>query len=160
MFGIVTVIPNTGIETVGKEDNRSAPKLLFQQVSIQFSLLPSDGNIFAGALCFNNGQGLAIVTKQHIICIANFGLVGHARKFIFIVPILAQHPTSIYEHGINIDLACLKLGNIQRLGNIGLGLLLAFLRQFFLQSFVLCNQLLNIHIQVWLGSSGSLLLGQ
>ena len=51
-FGVIFIIPNPRIETVRKEDNRSAPVFLFQKVGVKFGLLSAFGNVHAGALGF------------------------------------------------------------------------------------------------------------
>ena len=160
MLGVIAVIPDAGVKSVGQEDNGPLTELLLQQVCVELCLLPSHSHILTGSLGFHHRQRLSVGSEQNIIRIAYLGFVGHSRQFIFIEPVYPQLPACINEHGVYVDLAGGVLGNIQGFGNIGLGLLLAFLRQFFLQSFVLCNQLLNIHIQVWLGRSSILFLGQ
>ncbi len=55
---VAGIIPKPVFVTVGVEDYRSAPKLCFEAIGIQFRLLLADARIAAGTLGLHQSQGL------------------------------------------------------------------------------------------------------
>ena len=58
------------------------------------------------------------VVVEHIIGIAHLALVGHTGQFHLTQPVLPLGPARIGEHGVNVQLAGLVLGEIQWLGGV------------------------------------------
>lgn len=92
--------------------------LLLQQVGVQLGLLAALGRVHTGTLGLNDGQGTVCVVVEHIIGIAHLALVGHTGQFHLTQPVLPLGPARIGEHGVNVQLAGLVLGEIQWLGGV------------------------------------------
>ena len=120
--------------------------LLLQQVCIELCLLAALGHIHACALSLHHCQRAAIIAVEHIVRITYLGLVWHTGQFYLIQPVLALCPARICEHGVDIQLAGLVFGQIQRLRHIGLLLLGSAGGEFLLQRSVLRHEGCKIHI--------------
>ena len=138
-FG-VNRVGNARFKAVCQKDDRAAVILLFQQIGIQFCLLATFCHIHTGALGFYHSQRAAIIAVKHIVGIAYLGFVGHTGQFHLILPVLALGPACIGEHGINVQLAGLILGQIKRFGDIGLLLLGTAGGEFLFQCGVFCDE--------------------
>ena len=138
-FG-VNRVGNACFKAVGQKDDRATVILLFQQIGIQFCLLATFCHIHTGALCFYHSQRTAIIAVKHIVGITYLGFVGHTGQFHLILPVLALSPACIGEHGINVQLAGLILGQIKRFGDIGLLLLGTAGGEFLFQCGVFCDE--------------------
>ena len=114
----VSSIVDAGVKAVGEEDHRTAAIFLLQQVCVQFGLLAALGRIHAGALSLDESQWAVGVVVEHIIGIAHLTLVGHAGQLHFVDPILPLRPASVREHGVDVELAGLVLGEVQGLGGV------------------------------------------
>ena len=119
----VLTVENVGLKAVGQEDRRAAAVLLFQNVRIEFCLLTTLGHIHTGALGFDHRQRPVGIVIEHIVRKAHFAPVGHSGQLHLIDPVLAFHPAGIFQHGVDVELPGFVLGDIQRLGHIGLLLL-------------------------------------
>ena len=136
----VNRVGNARFKAVCQKDDRAAVILLFQQIGIQFCLLATFCHIYTGALGFYHSQRTTIVAVKHIIGIAHLGFVGHTGQFHLILPVFAFGPACIGEHGINVQLAGLILGQIKRFGDIGLLLLGTARSEFLFQCGVFCDE--------------------
>ena len=58
------------------------------------------------------------IIVEHIVGIAHLALVGHTGQLHLIEPVLPLGPAGVGEHGVNVQLAGLVLGEIQRLGGV------------------------------------------
>ncbi len=143
----ITVVHQTYLKTIGKKNDRAAMVLLFQQVGVELGLLPALGDIDTGTLSFDHCQGPAIVTIEHIIGITNLRWIGHPGQLDLIEPVAALCPASVHQHGIDVDLASFVLGQLQRLGHIGLLLHLAPSCQFGFEGAVFRDQGLEIDLR-------------
>src|SRR5699024_292821 len=117
-------VVHAGVKAVGEEDHRPAAVLFFQQVGIQLGLLAALGRVHAGALGLNHCQGAVGVVIEHIVGIAHLALVGHTGQLHLVDPVLPLGPAGVGEHGVDIQLPGLVLGQVQRLGYIALPLFL------------------------------------
>ena len=127
---------------------------LFQQVCIELCLLASLGHIHACALSLHHCQRAAIIAVEHIVCIADLGLVWHTGQLYLIQPVLALCPAHICEHGVDIQLAGLVLRQVEGLGHIGLLLLGSAGGEFLLQRSVFRHQRGELHLRHFLHRSG------
>ena len=142
----VLPVVDIGIKAVGQENDRTATILFFQNIRIELGLLAALGGIHAHALGLDDGKGTLHIIIEHIIRIAHFAFVGHAGELHLTQPVASLHPACIDEHGIDIDLAGLVFGQIQRLGHIGGLLGLAAGGEFFPEGGVLRHQLLQLDL--------------
>ena len=86
------------------------------------------------------------VVIQHIIRKSHLGLVWHPRQFHFIDPVFALGPAGIQQHGVNVDLPGLVLGQIQRFWHIGILFFMPACRQFLFQRLIFCDESLQIYL--------------
>ena len=145
---VIFVVPNARIEAVGEENDRSAAVFLLQEVGVELGLLSALGNVHAGAFCFKNGKGLAVIAKENVISIAHLTLVGHAVKLKLIDPVLALRPAGILQHKIDVDLTRFVFRKVERLGHVGLLLLGAAGGQLLLERLVFLDQLIDVNIHL------------
>ena len=143
------VIPEPVFITISGVDQRALAKLRLQAVGIQLGLLLSHAGVAAGALGLHHGQGLAIVTPEHVVhktCAVQLPLCsGHALHFIFAVSGLVQLPACFLEQQVDVEIArlgfvvvvCIGCGGV---GGFGGGYLGAQLRQLCIQC---CSLLLR-----------------
>ena len=139
-------VVHAGVKAVGEEDHRPAAVFLFQQIGIQFGLLAALGRVHAGALGLNHCQGAVGVVIEHIVGIAHLALVGHTGQGHLVQPVLPLGPAGVGEHGIDVQLPGLVLGQVQRLGYIALPLFLPSGSEFLLQGPVLLHQGGQVHL--------------
>ena len=117
-------VVHAGVKAVGEEDHRPAAVFLFQQIGVQLGLLAALGRVHAGALGLDYRQRAVGVVVEHIVGVAHFALVGHAGQFYLVDPVLPLGPAGVGEHGVDVQLPGLVLGQVQRLGHIALPLFL------------------------------------
>ena len=115
-LGAALVVPEKGIEAVGREHDGALPETAFEAVGVELGLRSSGIGILAGLFCFHHGERLAIFAPENIIRIALLpGNVGHALHFVFLRNVAVrpfQFPVHAEEHGVDINLACLELGKV------------------------------------------------
>ena len=111
-------VVHAGVKAVGEEDHRPAAVFLFQQVGVQLGLLAALGRVHAGALGLDHGQGAVGVVVEHIVGIAHLALVGHTGQLHLVQPVLPLGPAGVGEHGVDVQLPGLVLGQVQGLGGI------------------------------------------
>ena len=120
--------------------------LFLQQVGVKHCLLAALGHICAGALGLDHSQRAAIVTVEYIVRIAYLGLVGHTGQLDLIQPVLTLRPACVFQHGVDIQLAGLVFGQVERFRHIGLLLFGTAGSEFLLQRSVLRHQRGEINI--------------
>ena len=111
-------VVQAGVKAVGEEYHRAAAIFLFQNLGVLPGLLAALGQVYAGTLGLDDGQGTVGIVVEHIVGIAHPALVGHTGQFHLIEPVLPIGPARIGEHGVDIQLAGLVLGEIQRLRGV------------------------------------------
>lgn len=107
-----------GVKAVGEENHRAAAILLFQQVGIQFGLLAALSRVHTGSLGLDDGQGAVGVVVEHIVGPPLLRWIGHPGQFHLVQPVLPLRPARIGEHGVDVQLAGLVLGEVQRFGDV------------------------------------------
>ena len=128
--------------------------LFLQQIGVELCLLAALSYVHAGALGLHHCQGASVITVEHIVCIADLGLVWHTGQFYLIQPVLALRPARICEHGVDIQLAGLVFGQVEGLWHIGLLLLGATGGEFLLQRSVFRHQRGELHLRHFLHRLG------
>ena len=117
-------VVHAGVKAVGEEDHRPAAVFLFQQIGVQLGLLAALGRVHAGALGLDHRQGPVGVVVEHIVGIAHLALVGHTGQLHLAQPVLPLGPAGVGEHGVDVQLPGLVLGQVQGFRYIALPLLL------------------------------------
>ena len=140
-------VVHAGVEAVGEEDHRPAAVFLFQQIGVQLGLLAALGRVHAGALGLNHRQWAVGVVVEHIVSIAHLTLVGHSGQFYLVDPVLPLGPAGVGEHGVDVQLPGLVLGQVQGLGHIALPLFLPAGGELGLESPVLLHQGGQVHLR-------------
>ena len=115
--GIDTIL-HIGSEAVGVIDDRSHAVFLLERMRIEGCLVLADKWVFGGAFGFDDRQRGHVVGEEHIVGIANLGVVGHAWQFDLDAgfaseqcAFLLQHfPARFGEHDVDIEAACLGFG--------------------------------------------------
>ena len=142
----ILAINNTRVKSICKKDNGTSFVYFFQQIRIQFCLLSSLGNVYAGTLCFNYREWSVHIIIKDIISKTNLRFIRHSRNFHLIEPVSAFYPACFCQHGIDIKFSRLILGQFQRFGNIRLLLFLTACGQFFPQRSIFCTQFFQIKL--------------
>ena len=109
-------------------------------------MTPAVTGILTGALGFDHRERPAVVAVQHIVGITDLGGVRHTGQFHFVQPVPALRPARVGQHGVNIDLARRELGEVDRLGRIGLLLLGSASGQLLAQALILRSQLFEVDL--------------
>ena len=123
------MVPDPGVESVGQEDHRPAAKFLLQKIGIEPGLLAARRRVLTGALGLYQSQWASVSAQQDVIHEALAGGVGHPLHRVFVQPVGAFCPARVLEHGVDVELPGLVLGEVQGFGDVGRLLLLPPLGQ-------------------------------
>lgn len=171
-LGAAFVIPEKGIEAVGREHDGTLPETELKTVGIEPGLRSSGIGVLAGFFGFHHGKGLAVPAPEHIVRVSLLaGNSGHAFHFVFLGNVAVrpfQFPVHAQEHGVDVDFPGAELGKVFH--GYGTALTVAFLRTgvlvrkfgkllpepfdlrvFFSQQTFLCPDLLHVEGDVRFG---------
>ena len=76
-LGIRPVV-DARVEAVSEKDDRPAAALLFKDIRVELGLLAAHGGVDTGALGLDDGQRAQRVVIEHVVGVAQLGLVGHS----------------------------------------------------------------------------------
>ena len=120
--------------------------LALQKIGVKLRLMAAGGDIHAGALGLDDGEGTVGIVVEDIVGVAHAGAVGHSGQLHLVEPVLTLRPACVLKHGVDVEFSGFVFADLQGLGHIGLLLLGPAGGQLLPEGGIFCQQLLKLHI--------------
>ena len=104
-LAFVAIRTNPRLQTIGKKNHRTPPEPALQRIRVFPRLKPPDFLAGGSLFCLNHRQRNMAVVKKNIIrkTFTRRRRRNFKREFVF--PILPAHPTRVFQHHVDIQLA-------------------------------------------------------